>query len=148
MEKVITCPVCFDVNKCFEDIQETFSSYLCFKCGFMSDSRYEIGSLQLIENLKKSPKLVRETITSLTEQLKSKDTYITQLEEKLQELQHELYFLKRNKQLEIVVEEAEEPDITHNVEEGLRKMGLDAEGLEELGDLLDEALGKSEEDDV
>ena len=61
MEKVITCPVCFDVNKCFEDIQETFSSYLCFKCGFMSDSRYEIGSLQLIENLKKSPKLVRET---------------------------------------------------------------------------------------
>lgn len=61
MEKVITCPVCFDVNKCFEDIQETFSSYLCFKCGFMSDSRYEIGSLQLTENLKKSPKLVRET---------------------------------------------------------------------------------------
>ena len=61
MEKVITCPVCFDVNKCFEDIQETFSSYLCFKCGFMSDSRYEIGSLQLIEILKKSPKLVRET---------------------------------------------------------------------------------------
>ena len=61
MEKVITCPVCFDVNKCFEDIQETFSSYLCFKCGFMRDSRYEIGSLQLIENLKKSPKLVRET---------------------------------------------------------------------------------------
>ena len=61
MEKVITCPVCFDVNKCFEDIQETFSSYLCFKCGFMSDSRYEIGSLQLIENLKKSPKLDRET---------------------------------------------------------------------------------------
>ena len=61
MEKVITCPVCFDVNKCFEDIQETFSSYLCFKCGFMSDSRYEIGSLQLLENLKKSPKLVRET---------------------------------------------------------------------------------------
>ena len=61
MEKVITCPVCFDVNKCFEDIQETFSSYLCFKCGFMSDSRHEIGSLQLIKNLKKSPKLVRET---------------------------------------------------------------------------------------
>ena len=27
----------------------------------MSDSRYEIGSLQLTENLKKSPKLVRET---------------------------------------------------------------------------------------
>ena len=61
MEKVITCPVCFDMDHCFEDIQETFSSYLCFKCGFMSDSRYEIGSLQLTENLKKSPKLVRES---------------------------------------------------------------------------------------
>ena len=61
MERVITCPVCFDTNHCFEEVQEDFSSYLCFKCGFMSDSRYEIGSLQLIENLKKSPKLVRET---------------------------------------------------------------------------------------
>ena len=61
MERVITCPVCFDTDHCFEDIQETFSSYLCFKCGFMSDSRYEISSLKLIENLKKSPKLVRES---------------------------------------------------------------------------------------
>ena len=61
MEKVITCPVCFDTDHCFEDIQETFSSYLCFRCGFMSDSRYEIGSLKLIDNLKNSPKLVRES---------------------------------------------------------------------------------------
>ena len=61
MEKVITCPVCFDTNHCFEEVQETFSSYLCFKCGFMSDSRYEIGSIDVIENLKKSPKLVVES---------------------------------------------------------------------------------------
>ena len=61
MEKEITCQVCFDMDHCFEDIQETFSSYLCFKCGFMSDSRYEIGSLKLIDNLKNSPKLVRES---------------------------------------------------------------------------------------
>ena len=61
MERVITCPVCFDTHKCFEEVQETFSSYLCFNCGFMSDSRYEIGGLKLMENLKKSPKLVRET---------------------------------------------------------------------------------------
>ena len=60
MERVITCPVCWDNNQCFEEIQETFSSYLCFHCGFMSDSRYEIGSLQLIENVKKSPKLVQD----------------------------------------------------------------------------------------
>ena len=61
MEKIIDCPVCLDNNNCFEDTQETFSSYLCFSCGFMSDSRYEIGSLKLIENLKKSPKLVRDS---------------------------------------------------------------------------------------
>ena len=61
MERVIDCPVCFNTDNCFEDIQETFSSYLCFACGFMSDSRYEIGSLQLIENLKKSPKLVQDS---------------------------------------------------------------------------------------
>ncbi len=61
MEKVITCPVCFNTDQCFEEVQETFSSYLCFKCGFMSDSRYKIGSLKLTESLKKSPKLVRDS---------------------------------------------------------------------------------------
>ena len=61
MEKVITCPNCLNSDPCFEEVQETFSSYLCFHCGFMSDSRYEIGSLKLIENLKKSPKLVRDS---------------------------------------------------------------------------------------
>ena len=60
MEKVITCPLCFDSDNCFEEMQEEHSSYLCFHCGFMSDSQYEIGSLQLIENLKKSPKLVQD----------------------------------------------------------------------------------------
>ena len=61
MERVITCPHCLDTNNCFEEIQESFSSYLCFSCGFMSDSRYEIGNLQLIENMKNSPQLVRES---------------------------------------------------------------------------------------
>ena len=61
MERVITCPHCLDTDSCFEEIQENFSSYLCFSCGFMSDSRYEVGNIELIENLKKSPKLVRES---------------------------------------------------------------------------------------
>ena len=60
MERVIDCPVCYDADRCFEDVQENFNSYLCFNCGFMSDSRYEIGSLNLIENLKSSPKLVQD----------------------------------------------------------------------------------------
>jgi hypothetical protein len=61
MEKVITCPVCFDSDNCFEEVQEEYSYYLCFHCGFMSESRYVIDSLQLIENLKKSPKLVQDS---------------------------------------------------------------------------------------
>ena len=60
MERVIDCPQCFDTDKCFEDVQEEFSSYLCFNCGFMSDSRYEVGSLKLDDSLKKSPKLVQD----------------------------------------------------------------------------------------
>ena len=61
MERVIICPQCFDTDHCFEEVQEKYSSYLCFSCGFMSDSRYKVGSLELIDNLKKSPKLVQET---------------------------------------------------------------------------------------
>ena len=61
MERVIVCPQCFDADHCFEEVQEKYSSYLCFSCGCMSDSRYKVGSLELIDNLKKSPKLVQET---------------------------------------------------------------------------------------
>ncbi len=61
MERVIDCPVCHNADNCFEEVQETFSSYLCFACGFMSDSRYEVDSIYLVENLKNSPKLVIES---------------------------------------------------------------------------------------
>ena len=61
MERVIVCPQCFDADHCFEEVQENYSSYLCFSCGYMSDSRYKIGSLELMDNLKKSPKLVQDT---------------------------------------------------------------------------------------
>ena len=60
MERVIDCPCCFDTDKCFEDVQEEFNSYLCFNCGFMSDSRYEVGSLKLTDSLKTSPQLVQD----------------------------------------------------------------------------------------
>ena len=62
MEKKITCPICYDTKKCFEEQQDTFSSYLCFRCGYMSDSRYKIGSFEIENNIKKSPKLVQDTI--------------------------------------------------------------------------------------
>lgn len=50
-EKVITCPVCFSGDRCFEDVQEqaekTFSSYMCFKCGYTSNSSYKWESQEL-----------------------------------------------------------------------------------------------------
>ena len=60
MERVIDCPHCKDTDSCFEEVQVEFSSFMCFKCGFMSDSRFEKDSLQAIENEKNTPKLVTE----------------------------------------------------------------------------------------
>ena len=60
MERVIDCPCCKDTDSCFEEVQETFSSFICFKCGFMNDSRFEKYSLQTIENEKSTPQLVTD----------------------------------------------------------------------------------------
>ena len=54
MERVIVCPVCKDSDTCFEEIQENFSSYMCFNCGFMSDTRYRAGSVELLDNLNRN----------------------------------------------------------------------------------------------
>ena len=87
------------------------------------------------------PKLVRDTINDLNEKLATKNDYIKILEAKIGSLQEKLYFIERNKHMEEVVEDV---TITHNVEEGLKKMGIDAEDLDELGDMLDEVLGKED----
>jgi hypothetical protein len=50
MERVIDCPVCYDSDRCFEDIQETFKSYMCFNCGFMSSSLYSKDNADKVEN--------------------------------------------------------------------------------------------------
>ena len=50
MESVIDCPICYDQNSCFEDIQEKFKSYMCFNCGFMSNSIYTEDNLDKVEN--------------------------------------------------------------------------------------------------
>ena len=59
MERVIDCPVCYDPDRCFEDMQEKFNSYMCFNCGFMSSSHYTKdkehrieGTSKLVEELK------------------------------------------------------------------------------------------------
>jgi len=50
MESVIDCPICYDSDACFEDTQEKFKSYMCFNCGFMSNSHYTEGNLDKVEN--------------------------------------------------------------------------------------------------
>ena len=53
MERVIDCPVCFDTDACFEDIQEKFKSYMCFNCGFMSSSYYKKDTVKEAEGMVK-----------------------------------------------------------------------------------------------
>ena len=50
MERVIVCPVCGDTHSCFEDVQETFKSYMCFNCGFMSHSGYTKDKISEIDH--------------------------------------------------------------------------------------------------
>ena len=57
MERVIDCPICYDPDRCFEDMQEKFRSYMCFNCGFMSNSLYTEENLDKVEN---TSKLVNE----------------------------------------------------------------------------------------
>jgi hypothetical protein len=50
MERVIDCPVCYDPDRCFEDTQDKFISYMCFNCGFMSSSLYSKDNADKVEN--------------------------------------------------------------------------------------------------
>ena len=47
MEKVIDCPVCFDTDHCFEEMQKEFSSFMCFKCGYNSNTTFKYESNEL-----------------------------------------------------------------------------------------------------
>ena len=60
MERVIICPICKDSDSCFEEMQENFSSFMCFNCGYMSDTRYRVGSVELVDNMNASPQLVQD----------------------------------------------------------------------------------------
>ena len=66
-EVKITCPNCFNDEKCFEDKLEIeeFSSFMCFNCGFTSNSLYVNDS----ESLKK----VRESSTELMNEISMYD---------------------------------------------------------------------------
>ena len=59
----ITCPNCLNDSQCFEeDLNqiENFKSYMCFNCGFTSNSSFTENSNTLKELLSKSTQLVRD----------------------------------------------------------------------------------------
>lgn len=61
-EKKITCPNCLNDTKCFEESVdiEKFSSYICFNCGYMSNSLYTRDSDALKKIEDSSSELMRE----------------------------------------------------------------------------------------
>ena len=63
-EKIITCPNCFNDNRCFEDTQEVegkeFKSYMCFNCGFTSNSLYKNDTEHLTKVQESSTELMNE----------------------------------------------------------------------------------------
>jgi len=40
MERVVVCSNCGSEHHCFEEVQSDYSSFMCFQCGFMSDTRF------------------------------------------------------------------------------------------------------------
>ena len=60
MEKKIQCPHCNAKKQCFVEKTKTFASYMCFRCGFMSDNRFTENSLEITDLENRSPKLIKE----------------------------------------------------------------------------------------
>ena len=62
MESKIKCPVCKSKAQCFDEyvVEDNFHSYLCFKCGFTSNSKFKYASDELLSSLEASPQLIIE----------------------------------------------------------------------------------------
>ena len=62
MESKIKCPVCKSKAQCFDEyvVEDNFHSYLCFQCGYTSNSKFKYGSDELLSSLEASPKLIIE----------------------------------------------------------------------------------------
>jgi len=58
VEKKVTCAVCKAEKMCIEESQGDFSSYMCFRCGYMSDSRMKEDSEFMKKYLKNTPQTV------------------------------------------------------------------------------------------
>ena len=73
-------------------------------------------------------KAYRKQLADLLIKNQEMGKYIQILETKVNDLESELYFIKRNKHMEETVEENE---TNHNIKEGLKSMGLTPEDMEE-----------------
>ena len=59
-EVKITCPNCFSDKHCFEETAMDFKSYMCFNCGFTSNSAYSNDSDALKKMQETSSELMKE----------------------------------------------------------------------------------------
>ena len=59
-EVKITCPNCFSDKQCFEETAMDFKSYMCFNCGFTSNSSYTKDSEALKKAEESSTELMKE----------------------------------------------------------------------------------------
>ncbi len=61
----IKCPNCYSEEKCFEETierenEDDFKSYLCFHCGFTSNSYYSKESKERVKHLETTADLIKE----------------------------------------------------------------------------------------
>src|SRR6056300_933643 len=59
-EVKISCPNCFEDKQCFEETAMDFKSYMCFNCGFTSNSAYTNDSDALNKMQETSTQLVND----------------------------------------------------------------------------------------
>ena len=70
MEKRIICPVCNAEKMCIEESQGDLISYMCFRCGYMSDGRMGEDSEFMEKHLKNTVKLIEDKSNIEIEALK------------------------------------------------------------------------------
>ena len=59
-EVKISCPNCFEDKQCFEETAMDFKSYMCFNCGFTSNSAYTNDSDALNKMQETSTQLMND----------------------------------------------------------------------------------------
>ena len=61
-EKKVTCPNCMNTDKCFEEQVsiEDFSSFMCFNCGYTSNTAYTNDSKPLEKMMESATQLMRD----------------------------------------------------------------------------------------